>query len=194
MENVSSVLLGEPDTIDLSQEGCWFWLHCWASHLLSWWLERRPHTSSFWSSCIGTACLLFLLEQTWPRKYGEPWSSFYFYLRVFSLAGRESSLEVGRGQSYRNWWSFVSRGSFVSVLPLSFSCVILLRAPGTRPTAAPCPPLRIFLTRMISARNLAQHLQLLETPYPGICLNMSGPKGRFMGARCWTRLRGLCFG
>lgn len=80
MENVSPVLVGEPDTIDWSQEGCWFWLHCWASHLLSWWLERRPHTSSFWSSCIGTAYLLFVLEQIWPRKYGEPWSSFYFYL------------------------------------------------------------------------------------------------------------------
>lgn len=89
----------------------------------------------------------------------------------------------------------LNRSAYVSVfLLMLFFSVILCRVPGTHPIAALCLPLRIFLTRMISARNPARHLQLRETPYPGICLNMRDRKERFKGAPCWTLLRGLCLG
>lgn len=116
---------------------------------------------------------------------------FHFvFVYPFSIedgAGCQTSWGAGRG--------VLKAMSICECFALNaFFCVILCRVPGTRPIAALCLPLRIFLMRMISARNLAPHLQLRETPYPGICLNMRDQKERFTGAQCWTPLRGQCLG
>lgn len=106
-------------------------------------------------------------------------------LRVVQDAG----LRLGAGRGLLMWTSRCEGLAFNAFLR-----VTLRRVPGTRPTAALCLPLRIFPMRMISARNLALHLQLLETPYLGICLNMRDRRERSTGAPCWTPRRGQYFG
>lgn len=141
--------------------------------------------------CPRTARVLFLLSETWPRKDGEPWVSFL----VCGCPQRRGRCRMPDSVWGQGRGLLKSMNTCVLLLMLFFFfCVILCRVPGTRPIAALCLPLRIFPMRMISARNLARHLQLLETPYPGICLNMRDRKGRSTGARCWTLLRGQSLG
>lgn len=70
------------------------------------------------------------------------------------------------------------------------------RAPvrGTLPFTAPCLPRRISQTRMITALNLGRHHRHPETLYPGICPDMSDPRGKSKEDPCWIRLREPCLG
>lgn len=98
MENVSPVLVGEPDTIDLQQEGCWYGLHCWASH---WWAggQTAGHTllckSSVYWDCPGIVCAVGVVA----RKTWWAWA-FMSCLCVPSALRRvqDAGLSLGAGR------------------------------------------------------------------------------------------------
>lgn len=137
----------------------------------------------------GAAQALWLGLEPGPREDGERWG------RPWDAPPHRAEEGAGRRTPFGGREGAAEMDELTRMPAVdAFLCVIPCRAPGTRPIAAPCLPLRIFPTKMISARNLALHLQLLETPYPGICLNMSDRKERSTGARCWTPRRGQCLG